>query len=166
MNTYKKSPGVLGISYAPESGDKHTIDLFVDVDNSSAGKEVEKIITSSDAVKSLRHIQDGTIRQYIVPFDQPQPLRTLNTAGDTELAIFYLLPGASPQNLTDFESAFGTLKSAVESASGELYATSGWHQGKAVNPTIRVDVSAYVALVGWDSLATHQTFQTTDAFVL
>ncbi|KAK1146343.1 hypothetical protein N8T08_003130 [Aspergillus melleus] len=165
INTYKQSAGVLGVSYARESGDENAIDLFIDLDDSSAAQKVTQIITSSTVSSFLSSLQDGTITQYNVPFDQAQPLKTLNGAANTELAIFYLLPGAtSQQNQTDFESAFGTLKSAVESASGELYATSGWHRGTATNPSLGIDVATYVALVGWESLAAHEAFATTDAF--
>lgn len=112
----------------------------------------------------LRALQDGSITQYSVPFDQPQPLQTLNGAGNTELALFYQLPGATTQNQTAFEAAFGTLRSAVESASGQLFATSGWHQGTAPNPALGIEVATYVALVGWESRAAHEAFATTEAF--
>ncbi|KAI9046246.1 uncharacterized protein KD926_004084 [Aspergillus affinis] len=164
VNTYKQSAGVLGVSYARESSDENTIDLFIDLDDSSAAQKVTQIISSSTVSSFLSRLQDGSITQYNVAFDQAQPLKTLNGVANTELAVFYLLPGATSQQKTDFESAFGTLKSAVESASGELYATSGWHRGTVTNPSLGIDVATYLALVGWESLAAHEAFSTTEAF--
>lgn len=101
----------------------------------------------------------------MVQFDQASPLQTLNTVANTELAIFYLLPNSNEKKATTtFDTAFATLKSAVESASGEVFATSGWDITSAVNPATGQTVQTYVALVGWNSLASHQAFDGTAAF--
>ena len=142
----------------------HADTVLADFSTTAQAKNASALVTSNASVSSLEPILNGTIAAYIVNFDQPAPLQTLNKAGDTEVAIFYLLPGSSPQNLTSFETAFAALRSAVVSASGETFATSGWNAGDVYNPAIGMSVPAYVALVGWDSAASHAAFDGTGSF--
>lgn len=101
----------------------------------------------------------------MVEFDQSQPVKALDNVGSTELAVFYLEAGATTQDISSFEAAFARLRTAVTSAAGEMFATSGWALGEVSSPALGLEVKTYVALVGWESQASHEAFTTTDAYL-
>jgi hypothetical protein len=127
---------------------------------------VNQLLAAGGAVQQLLNKSLSSTPQVLTMQHSTGPNTLLDTVHNpfVEIATFYFLPGITDAQLTSFDTAFVKLADAVRSQSSQYFADAGHVVGTVANPSIGANVKAFIAAVGWQSVAAHNAFAQSPQF--